>query len=244
VSLFFEIHRDLPREGPGDDDSTRRALAMVGALPPHSRILDVGCGPGMQTLVLASATGERIVAVDTHRPFLETLTAVARTRGLASAVAPLTASMFALPFRDGAFDMIWSEGAIYILGFERGLREWKRLLTPRGRIVVSELSWLKNTRPEECVRFWASAYPRMQSVDENLDAIRAAGYHEPGYFVLPERSWWDHYYDPLATRIAALRSRHTGDTAAAAQLDETGRQIELFRKYSNCYGYVFYIMQS
>src|SRR5262249_11799155 len=59
------------------------------------------------------------------------------------------ASMSALDFPDASFDLIWSEGAIYVMGFAEGLRAWKRLLKPHGAIAVTELSWLGPDIPEE-----------------------------------------------------------------------------------------------
>lgn len=48
--------------------------------------------------------------------------------------------MFELPFSANTFDIIWSEGAIFIIGFEQGLREWKPFLKLGGYLVLSELA--------------------------------------------------------------------------------------------------------
>lgn len=61
---FFELHAGLARQGPGADAHTRRAFALVGDLPPAPVIVDVGCGPGMQTLELARLTRSTVHAVD------------------------------------------------------------------------------------------------------------------------------------------------------------------------------------
>jgi ubiquinone/menaquinone biosynthesis C-methylase UbiE len=142
----------------------------------------------MQTCVLAKETGGHVVALDTHRPYLQQLTQRAHAEGVLHHVAPVNASMFALPFADATFDLIWAEGAIYIRGFEQGLREWKRLLEPSGFVAVTELSWLRPDRPAEAVTFWEAGYPGMRSVEENLAIVEAAGYHDVGHFVLPESS--------------------------------------------------------
>jgi SAM-dependent methyltransferase len=243
-SLLFELHQDLPREGPGDDRSTRRALALILDRGRAVRCLDIGCGPGMQSIALAKATRGLVVAVDTHRPYLARLDRAAAAHDVAPRIAAVQASMVALPFLDRTFDVIWSEGAIYLIGFERGLREWRRLLRPRGAIAITELSWLRPNRPDEAVAFWRTAYPALQSVDENLEAARAAGYRDVGHFVLPESSWWENYYTPLERRAAILRERHAGEPAAIARLDGTAREVDLFRRHSSSYGYVFYVMQS
>jgi len=241
--MFFELHQDLLREGPGDDASTRRALTLVVARCRSRSVLDIGCGPGMQTCVLARETRGRVVALDTHRPFLHQLKAVASGQRLAGQIAIVNASMFAFPFADGRFDLVWAEGAIYLAGFERGLRDWRRLLTPNGCVAVTELSWLRPDHPAEAAAFWQAAYPAMRSVDENLATTAVCGYRDLGHFTLPESSWWDSYYTPLEQRIELLRGRFRDDPDAIHQLDQTADQIDLYRKYSDAYGYVFYVMQ-
>ncbi|WNZ62374.1 class I SAM-dependent methyltransferase [Myxococcus sp. MxC21-1] len=79
---FFTVYGNLPRHGPGSDDCTREALRRLPPLPPHPRVVDLGCGAGAQTLVLAEALRTRVIAVDLHRPFLDQLQARARERGL------------------------------------------------------------------------------------------------------------------------------------------------------------------
>ena len=243
MDIFFELHRDIPREGPGDNASTHRAWSLLSGLPEQPRLLDVGCGPGMQTLELARLSAGSILAVDTHQPFLDELERQAVQEGVGAKIATLNKSMFELDFEPGSFDVLWSEGAIYIIGFERGLREWKTLLKQGGYLAVTELSWLKPNPPAEIKTYWSENYPGMQFVQENLKIIRGAGYQETGHFPLPESSWWEHYYTPLEKRIAILSETYHADKEAMAFLRESQRESDLYRKYSNWYGYVFYVMQ-
>ena len=121
MELFLEVTAGLPRQGPGSTAATLQALSMVAGLPRPPRILDVGCGPGAQTIDLARATGGSIVAMDLHQPFLHELAARAKEAGVTSHISPIRMSMFAMSFASQSFDLIWSEGAIYIRGFEAGL---------------------------------------------------------------------------------------------------------------------------
>ncbi len=244
MDIFFQVHKDLPREGPGSDGSTRKAFGLLKGLPLNPRILDVGCGPGMQTLELARLSGGQIVAVDTHQPFLDDLACRAQQAGLASHIITVNQSMSALDFPDASFDAIWSEGAIYIMGFETGLRGWKRLLKPGGCLAVSELTWLRPAAPEEITAYWGREYPPMKSLDENLAIIQSAGYRDLGHFVQPPSDWWDAYYLPIEKRVAALRRQYAKDPAAQAQLAEHQREVDMYRKYADWYSYVFYAMQS
>ena len=68
TALFYELFSGLPRQGPGTAEGTRRALRLVPDVGPRTRVLDVGCGTGAQTLVLADSSPSRIVAVDIHPP--------------------------------------------------------------------------------------------------------------------------------------------------------------------------------
>ena len=243
TNIFFEIHSGLPREGPGDEASMARALDIIRELPARPDILDVGCGPGGQTLALARLTGGLVTAVDNHAPFLDDLRGRAARACLAERIRTVSASMFELPFDDASFDLIWSEGAIYQMGFDNGLRSWRRLLRPRGWMAVTEVSWLIKDRPAELSDFWRAAYPAMRSIEENLDAIRAAGYDTAGYFVLPESSWWDSYYTPILAKLPRLREKYRDDAEALGIVDQETIEIDLFRKYSGYYGYVFFVMR-
>jgi ubiquinone/menaquinone biosynthesis C-methylase UbiE len=244
MEFFFEIHQDLPREGPGDNASTRKALALFQPyLPEAPAILDVGCGPGVQTRELARRTGGMITAVDTHQPFLDRLQAQAAAEGLGSQIVVCNQSMKALDFPDASFDAIWSEGAIYIMGFAEGLAAWRRLLKPGGCIAVTEASWLQANPPEEIFQFWKAAYPGMRLVSENLQTIDSLGYRVLGHFTLPESCWLQEYYAPLLERVAMLQEKYQDDAEKQAMLDEELLEVDLYRKYSAWYGYEFYVMQ-
>ncbi len=80
--VFLDIQSGLPRQGPGNDDSTLRALSICSRLPDKPVVLDIGCGPGMQTLALARALDTSIVAVDIHEEYLEELKIRADAAGL------------------------------------------------------------------------------------------------------------------------------------------------------------------
>jgi ribosomal protein L11 methylase PrmA len=71
LNILYEIFGDLPRQGPGDEGSTRRAFAMLKGLPDRPEILDVGCGSGSQTMVLASLCQGRITVTDVFPQFIE-----------------------------------------------------------------------------------------------------------------------------------------------------------------------------
>jgi len=240
--IFFEIHRDNPREGPGNFESTRKAYTALRGLPDKSRILDIGCGPGKQTLDLARISSAEVYAIDNHEIYINKLKQIVREKNLGNRILPFVADMSSLDFEEGYFDIIWAEGSIYIIGFERGLRLWKPLLKPRGYLAATEISWLKNNPPPEVRQFWENGYPAMKTTEGNLAIIRKAGYELIEHFTLPESAWWD-YYHPIEEKITQMKTKYKHDPTALKVLEGEKQEIELYQKYSEYYGYVFYVMQ-
>ena len=240
--LFRELTEGLPRQGPGSPESTRRALAMIRGLPAHPRILDVGCGPGAQTIELARATGGEIVALDIRQRFLDELVERATAAGVAAQITTRRGSMAEIDFADQSFDLLWSEGAIYIFGFAKGLSEWRRFIKPGGWVGVSELSGIVPDPPQAPREFWAESYPGMNSTQRNCEIVAEAGYVDLSTFVLPVSDWWN-YYGPGETRANELRAKYAGDPETLAALGDT-REYDLYRAYSHSYSYVFYVMRS
>ena len=241
-AAFFRLFEGLPRQGPGSDACTREALRRLPPVPPAPRVLDLGCGAGRQTLVLAEALRTRVVAVDLHQPFLDQLNASAQAQGLAALVETRCADMATLEVAPGSVDLLWSEGAIYLLGFEDGLRLWRPWLAPGGLVAITECSWLGATRAEELAAFWREAYPAIGSVADNRARAGRAGFEVCDWFALPASAWWDDYYTPLLRRMEELAPR--ADPTLAAIIAETAREIDLYRRYHADYGYVFYLLRA
>jgi len=248
LRLFFEVHSELPREGPGNRASTARALAAAGPLPDRAKILDIGCGPGMQTRDLAELVPDALItAVDAHQPFLDVLANTMKRAGLDDRVTVQCEDMRALPFPDASYDLIWCEGAAYIMGVENALRAWRRLLTPGGRLAFTDAVWLTDSPPDELRDWWSDGYPDMGDVAECLRRVERNGFRILDHFTLPESAWWDDYYRPMEDRLIMLRERFSGedggDVDALALLDECQREIDYFRRWSGLYGYQFVIVQ-
>jgi SAM-dependent methyltransferase len=243
TSLFFEMFTGLPRQGPGDTASTLKALALVPGLGPASRILDVGCGTGCQTLVLAQHTRARVVAIDSHPPYIEELAREVDRLGLTDRVDARVGDMERLGFPPGSFDLIWCEGAIYVVGFENGLRAWRPLLAPGGHLALTEACWTGPDPPAPCAEFWAREYPGIRDVPAFLRAIADCGYETVGHFTLPASSWWDDYYAPLEKNVAAFRRRHDGEADAQELADQVQREFDIWRAYSDFYGYEFFVIR-
>jgi len=242
--FFYELFSDIPRQGPGSNEYTRKAYMSLPNLALQPNILDVGCGSGMQTLELARISEGEITALDNYQPFLDDLRKRVKSEGLDNKIKTLNGSMFELPFAKSTFDLIWSEGAIFIIGFEKGLREWKPFIKQGGYLVVSELSWIKPDAPDELRTYLEGEYPAIKNIAENMEIIRQADYDEVASFILPESDWWDNFYNPLQRRINQLRHKYAENLEALVVLDASQLEIDMYKKYSPYYGYVFYLMQT
>jgi serine/threonine-protein kinase HipA len=244
MDAFFLLHTDLPREGPGSDDCTREALRRLRPwLPASPRVLDLGCGPGRQTLVLARELGTPITAVDLHAPFLARLEAHAARQGLGHLVHTRRADFGALEDAPGSVDLLWSEGAIYHLGWAGGLKRWRPLLRPGALLAATEATWLTEAPPAEAADFWREAYPTMGTVASNSAVAREAGFEVLDTFVLPASAWWEEYYRPLQARVESLRERAREDADLATALTLTEQEVALYARHGASYGYVFYLLR-
>ena len=241
---FLHLHSDNPREGPGDQASTLRALAAVaaaGAGEPVRSVLDLGCGPGAQTLHLLEALPDaRFTAVDRNPPYIDTLEQRAAAAGFSGRLDARVGDMLEPP-GSARFDLIWCEGAAYSVGVAQALTRWRDWLSPGGCVAFTEAVFLKDRAdlPQAVIDNWAE-YPAMTDISGVQGWVNAAGYDTLEHFVLPEAAWLA-YYDPLARRVEALRPVYAGDPAALKAIEEGASEIAVYRQHNDCFGYAFFI---
>lgn len=243
LDLLIDLHRDNPRQGPGGDAQIGLALHLTGLDASRPWVVaDIGCGTGAATLALARRLPQAtITAVDFLAPFLAKLRERAHTAGVDRRITPLEASMDALPFGDGQFDLLWSEGAIYHMGFENGVRSWRRFLKPGGWLVVSELTWTTPSRPPALQAHWEREYPEVGTAAEKIAVLERQGYSPQGYFVLPETCWREAYYQPLQAGFASFLDRHGHSDAARAVVAEHVQEIALYEAHAAHFSYGVYV---
>ena len=240
--IYSEIYDNLSAEGPARTRYTRKAFQMLPRLE-RPRILDIGCGAGEPTLELARLTQGEIIGIDINQPALDRLKTKIEKAGLSDRVKALNSSMFNMDFPDESFDILWSEGSIFNIGFARGLKDWRRLLRPKGFLVVHEMVWLRPDPPKETYDYWKRQYSGICTVPENLAQIAPGDYKLVGHFALPEDAWWVLYFGPLEKRVRELRIKYANDPRALRALEKGQREVDMHKKYYRWYGSAYFIMQ-
>ncbi|HMO05650.1 MAG TPA: class I SAM-dependent methyltransferase [Kiritimatiellia bacterium] len=242
MEYFLEIYGNLPRAGPGSSACTRRAYAMLHDVPEGPGILDIGCGPGVQTVELLHLSGGSVVALDFLASMLNRTRVAVADAGMLHRVELLEQDMRRMDFAPGRFDIIWSEGAIYNLGFEQGLRKVMPFVRPGGYVAVSDAVWLKPDPPAPVVALW-NPYPEIDTVENKRSVIERIGYALIGDFVLPAETWTDEYYDPME-RLLAIKAEEWRDSPEGmAVVEEARQEIAVHRNYADYYSYGFFVMR-
>jgi DNA-binding transcriptional MerR regulator/SAM-dependent methyltransferase len=241
MEYFYELFEKLPRQGPGCSDATKRALGLLTDLSNNPRVLDIGCGSGLQTQILAQELETKIIAIDNHRPVLDNLDRAAAQKGLE--IETLEMSMIDMPFDEESFDLIWSEGSIFIIGLARGLKDFRMYLKSGGYLAFTEMCWFVSDPPAEARAYFDRVYPDIRTVDDVCLMASDTGYKVIESFNLPDSAWWDDYYTPMLERMKELKIKNAGAAEAEAVYAECEVEAEMFRRYSKSYGYAFFVLQ-
>jgi SAM-dependent methyltransferase len=200
---------------------TRRAFRMLPAMV-RPRILDIGCGSGVPTLELARLSEGEIIALDIDRAPLDELARKAEAADVSARVKTVKASLVNIPFPAGRFDILWAEGSIAVLGFERGLEEWRRLLRPGGFLAVHD---------------------EVGDVAKKLRQISACGYKLLGWFEIGRDVWRREYSEPLENLIARTVLSPGGEPELLEAVRAARREVEWFRKHRDRSSSAFFVMQ-
>ncbi|MFA5367087.1 MAG: class I SAM-dependent methyltransferase [Dehalococcoidia bacterium] len=199
----------------------RKAFLMLPEVR-SPRILDIGCGSGVPTIELARLSGGEITAIDIDQTALDILIDKIKKEGLADRIKVENLSMLDMDFPDASFDIIWSEGSIYVLGFERGLKEWRRFLRTGGFIVVHD---------------------EKGDVEEKQKQISRCGYELINHFILSEDIWWNEYFLPLDKKLHELRAKGICDANTVKEMENDQREIDGCKQNPERNRSVYFIMR-
>jgi len=200
---------------------TRRAFRMLPKLD-RPRILDIGCGSGAPTMELARLGQGEVIGIDIDQPALDKLNRKISEAGFSDRIQAVNCSILDMVFPNESFDIIWSEGSIFVIGFERGIREWKRFLKPNGFMVIHD---------------------EKGNVEEKLEQISQCGYKLLGYFILSEDTWWTEYFAPLEKLITKSQTIHTEDPQALEELNQARGELEMFKSNPERNSSVYFVIQ-
>jgi len=215
----FQMDRDIVRSRLLK--YTRKAFRMLPKLD-RPRILDIGCGSGVPTMELARLGQGEVIGIDIDQTALDKLARKIRDAVLSNRVQAVSLSVLDMVFPDESFDIIWSEGSIFAIGFKRGIQEWRRFLKPNGFMVIHD---------------------EKGNVEEKLEQISECGYRLLGYFILNEETWWTEYFAPLEKMIAESQADYTDDPHALEELAQAQRELEMFKSNPERNSSVCFVMQ-
>jgi len=241
MDLIIESHVGLERQGPGSPEVIAKALGFIDDLDKISRVADLGCGTGGQTMVLAQNIAGNITGVDICPDFINVFNDNAKKLNLEERVNGIVGSIEELSFQKGEFDLIWSEGVIDSIGFEKSLTYWNGFLKRNGYIAVTNPSWLTDEHPAEIEKFWGDAVGGLGTIAENIGTMQKVGYEVITSFVLPEKCWTDNYFIPREAAEKALLKKYGENKIVEDYVKDDKYEVELYSKYKQYYGYVFYI---
>ncbi len=244
LELLIDLHKDNERQGPGSIASSLKALEITELLKKNQegsilKIADLGCGTGSSSIFLAQNLNAEIFAVDFLTDFLNVLEEKANKESVLGKIQTFARSMDELPFEKKSFDLIWSEGAIYNIGYRKGVEYFKEFLKEDGILAISEITWLTHDRPSELTQYWLSNYPEIDTASAKMAILEEAGFTPIGYFYLPEEDWINNYYKPLEAKYEDFLQKH-GEKAKELILAEQ-EEIAMYLKYKQYYSYGFYI---
>jgi Methylase involved in ubiquinone/menaquinone biosynthesis len=240
-NLICEYFLNVERQGPGSPEVTLKALSFIDNLTDKSLIADIGCGTGGQTMVLAQHIPGHIIGLDLFTGFIDRFNSNSKKLNIQDRVTGIIGSMDNLPFQDEELDLIWSEGSIYNIGFERGINEWRKFLKIGGYIAVSEASWFTEKRPVEINDFWMGTYPEIDTIPNQIAKIERAGYTLVACFILSEKCWIEQFYETLVVAQEKLLEKYKGNKTVEEYIAYERYEAELYYKYKEFYGYTFFI---
>lgn len=240
ISLIADLFVNMERQGPGSQETTIKALSYIEGISSTTKIADIGCGTGTQTLTLAEQTHANITALDLFPVFIDKLD----RRKCDHNIKVVQGSMDNLPFEKGEFDIIWAEGSIFIMGYENGLKYWRDFLKPKGYIVVSDLTWFTDSRPKEINDYFNFNNPEITTIANKIEILENCGYTLINHFNLPTECWEDVFYKEMKRELPLFRQRHNNNPSALEFAQREEHEMKLYSKYKEYFGYTLFIAKN
>jgi len=198
----YRIEKDHIRENL--NKYTIKAFELLPKLKnPH--ILDIGCGTGVPTIELAKISDGHVIGIDIDMISLDLLHRKIKETGLNNRVSIIKDSILTMDFPEESFDIIWSEGSIFVIGFENGIKNWRRFLKPNGFLVIHD---------------------EIKDKNKKLGLITKYGYTLIAQFELSDNLWWLEYFTPLELLIKKFRNKFPNDSELISELNKDQTEID------------------
>ncbi|WP_260262086.1 MerR family transcriptional regulator [Vibrio intestinalis] len=233
---FERIFEGLVHLGPTSKQDSLKALQMLPST--QGKLLDIGCGKGVTSILLAEHSQFEVTALDNDEYSLSCLAESVRNLGLTDRIVTQCTSMTEMPFESEQFDVLWSEGSAYIMGVEQALKQWRRFIKPNGYLVVSDLVWLTDERDQSAQVFWQQNYPQMSTVQQRKEMVKNTGYQLVDSFTLSETAW-DNYLQPLAHKMSTVEESEFISNA----LVDIKTELSIHRQFLGQYGYQMFVLK-
>ena len=171
----------------------------------NPRILDVGCGSGVPTIELAKISDGYVTGIDIDETSLNLLQRKIKEMGLNNRVIVIKDSIMTMDFPEESFDIIWSEGSIFVIGFENGIKKWRRFLKPNGFLVIHD---------------------EIKDKNKKLGLITKYGYTLINQFEITDNLWWLEYFTPLEQLIQDFHNKFPKDSKLISELNKDQTEID------------------
>ncbi len=183
-------------------------------------ILDIGCGSGVPTIILAEISNGIITAIDIDKECLEILNEKIHKSGLEKRIITQKCSMLNMPFPPNSFDIIWAEGSITMIGFKKGISKCRAFLKQGGYLVVHD---------DE------------SNIKRKIDDISKSGYKLLKQLFISEKAWWQEYFAHLEKEINERYLVH--DKKPKGKDRRINDEIIMYRKNPDRFNSVYFIMK-
>ena len=188
----------------------------------NPKILDIGCGTGIPTIELAKISGGDIVAIDIDQNALDVLSKRVEDLGLTDRIKVLNRSLLDIRFSIERFDIIWAEGVIQFIGFEKALQKWYELLKINGNIVIHD---------------------DLGGMENKLKSIPKCGFELIKYIKLPDDAWGVDYFEPLEKRINELSIKYGNNSTFLEEIKSYQSEINQYKANPELFRSIFYILK-